>query len=72
MCIRDSINAPAVAKELADNFTLAQKIGINGTPGFVLANSDLSLNQFAFIPGATTSASMQKKLDTLGNNSSNN
>lgn len=70
--LQKAMKAPAVEKELADNFTLAQKIGINGTPGFVLANSDMSLNEFAFIPGATTATSMQKQLDALGNNSSDN
>ncbi len=53
----------ATEQELKNNFQLAQKIGIQGTPSFVLANDKLT--EFKFIPGATSKENLLKLLGEL-------
>jgi len=68
--LQTAMNSDAVSDELSDNFKLAEAIGINGTPGFIVANSDLSLKKFSFIPGATDTNGFNKVIASLNDTSS--
>lgn len=61
--LKKDINDPAIAKQVRDNFQLAQSIRLMGTPAFVISNSDLS--QFKYIPGATTLNDLQQQITGL-------
>jgi len=51
---------PAIQKELDANLKLAQKMGIIGTPAFVVAKNPFKKSQKAyFVPGATSKAMLQ-------------
>ena len=61
--LQKQMEASSTEDELKNNFTLAGKIGIQGTPSFVIANGDLT--KFAFIPGATSKEQLMAQFKSV-------
>lgn len=63
-----AMNSPALEQQIRDNFRLAEKLGIMGTPAFIIGN--LETNQFKFIPGAASESILQAAIQAVktGNN----
>lgn len=61
--LKKDMNNAAIQTQLRDNFKLAQALRLIGTPTFVLGNK--ALNQFRYIPGATTQENMQTMINDL-------
>ncbi len=61
--MKSAMEKPEIQAELKQNFQIAQKIGIQGTPAFVLTNKELS--KFGYIPGATSKDNLTKQLNEL-------
>ncbi|MDP1573523.1 MAG: DsbA family protein [Coxiellaceae bacterium] len=57
------MDAPAIEKQLKDNFELAQALKVMGTPTFVIGNK--AETTFRFIPGATTLQDLQAQLNAV-------
>lgn len=65
--LRTDMAAPEIKAQLKENYQLAGKLGIMGTPAFIVASSDpeqISEKSF-FIPGATTLDKLQSKIGQL-------
>ncbi len=61
--LQKDMKSQAVGQQIRDNFKLAQKLKLMGTPAFIVANEGLT--QFRFIPGATTQENMQKQINAV-------
>jgi len=61
--LEQTLASTVVKQQLKDNFSLAQKLGLMGTPAFVLSNQ--AGNKVAFVPGATTEQKLQQMIDKL-------
>ena len=61
--LKKTMGSDVISKQLKNNFTLAQALGLAGTPAFVLANKDQT--QFRFMPGAAPTEVLQKMVDQL-------
>lgn len=61
--LKKDMDSPAIAKEIRDNFKLAQALKVMGTPTFVI--SDKAHTKFAYIPGATSSEDLQKQIKSV-------
>ena len=59
------LKKPELDKGLKDNFTLAQNLGLMGTPTFMLTNGNLT--KFALVPGgvANVAAELQKSIQEV-------
>ena len=57
------INNPIYEKRIQDNFTLAQNLGIMGTPAFVISN--VSETKFQLIPGATDKQGLETAIQAV-------
>jgi len=55
--LEKDMKSPAIAKQLREDFKLAQSLRLIGTPTFVIGNT--SLTSFKFIPGATSQENLQ-------------
>lgn len=53
-------NDKALMQQIKANFTLAQELGIIGTPTFIVANRDGT--KTTYVPGATSKANLQRLL----------
>lgn len=61
--LQKDINSPEIAQQIKDNYQLAQKLQLIGTPAFIIANRTGSNIQF--VPGATDQESLQKLIDQV-------
>lgn len=61
--LKKAMDSKKIADQIKNNFTLARKLGLVGTPAFVLTNKQE--NTFEFIPGATTQAKLQSLIKKL-------
>lgn len=61
---------PAMDQQIKENFALAEKLRLVGTPTFVIANPDLTV--FSFIPGATTKEDLEARINQLSKTKDNN
>jgi len=57
--LRDAMNSPEVGKLISDNYKLAQAMGINGTPAFIIGDE--------LVPGAIDRATMKELIETARN-----
>ena len=65
--LKQDMNNKAISQELDNNFTLANQLGIRGTPSFLLA-SDIdnpSRMKVVFIPGVATESSLRDVIKQL-------
>lgn len=62
--LKKDMNSSEIAKQLRDNFQLAQSLRLIGTPTFVIGNK--SLTSFKFIPGATSQENLQQMITEIG------
>lgn len=60
----------SIQEQLKDNFQLAQALQLVGTPTFVVGNK--SLDQFHFIPGATSQKNMQNAINQVASANTKN
>ncbi len=74
--LRHDMRNPMIANELKQNFGLATKIGMVGTPSFIIAKYDVNTHKIiksndhpmlVFIPGAANQQYLQKVIDKLNN-----
>lgn len=61
--LKTDMNSPVIAKEIRDNFKLAQSLKVMGTPTFVISNN--AQTKFAYIPGATSLEDLQNKIKSV-------
>jgi len=65
----DCVSAGKYAEAVRGNMALAQKLGINAVPGFIIGRVDSSnpkkVKGISFIPGALPFASFQQELDAV-------
>lgn len=61
--LKQEMQNPAVATQLAANFKLAQAIKLQGTPAFIITNK--AEKSFKFIPGAASMEALQKNLNSF-------
>ncbi len=61
--IQKNMSSPNIVQELKNNYDLAKKLKIMGTPAFIIANKDLS--KFGYIPGATSAGELQAQIDAV-------
>ena len=54
---------PKYEKDIRGNFALAQKLGIMGTPAFVISNK--AETRFQFIPGAASEQRLQAAIQAV-------
>lgn len=54
-----------ITKEINDNGQLAEKIGIHGTPAFIIISQEGGKVEDQFIPGETTQAALQNAVNTV-------
>jgi protein-disulfide isomerase len=59
------MNSPAITKELQDNATLAQQLGLGGTPAFVVLSETAGKVNYRFIPGQTDQGTLQKDINEV-------
>lgn len=57
------VNNPEYEKQIQDNFSLAQKLGIMGTPAFVISNA--TETKFQLIPGATDKQGLETAIQAV-------
>lgn len=57
--LKQDMKSPAIEKELKDNYLIAQKLGINGTPAFIVgAYPQNKAVTYQLVPGGTTQAKL--------------
>lgn len=61
--ISKEMNKHDIEKQLRDNFQLAQKLGIMGTPAFVISNG--AMTKFQFVPGAVDESRLQAMIQAV-------
>lgn len=61
--LSSDMNSPEIKKQIRDNFQLAQKLKLVGTPAMVIANKDLT--KFEFVPGTDTQENLQKLIQSV-------
>lgn len=61
--IQKNMSASNIVQELKNNFELAKKLKIMGTPAFIIANKDLT--KFGYVPGATSASDLQAQIDAV-------
>jgi protein-disulfide isomerase len=61
--LKKDMDSPAIQAQLRANFKLAQALRLIGTPTFVVGNK--ALNQFRYIPGATSAENLQGMINDL-------
>lgn len=61
--LKKDLDNPAIQAQLRANFKLAQALRLIGTPTFVIGNK--ALNQFRYVPGATTAENLQGMINDL-------
>lgn len=57
------INNPSYEKQIQNNFALAQKLGIIGTPAFIISNA--AQTKFQLIPGATDKQGLKTAIQAV-------
>lgn len=62
--LNKDMNSPEIAKQLQDNFKLAEALRIPGTPAFVISNK--AQTTFRYIPGATSQQDLQAQIKAVG------
>lgn len=62
--LKQEMKSPMVAKQIRDNFQLAQSLQLMGTPTFVITNH--AQTTFRYIPGATSLEDLQKQIQSVG------
>lgn len=68
--LKKDMNEASIQQQIRDNFQLAQKLKLVGTPAFIVANKDLT--KFRFIPGTTTQADLQQNFTQVLNKTDSN
>ncbi|MCB1826792.1 MAG: DsbA family protein [Coxiellaceae bacterium] len=58
--LKTAMNAPWVNQQIRDNFQLAQKLKLMGTPAFIISNS--THTKFRFIPGSTSKQNFKQQI----------
>lgn len=58
--LKAALNAPWVGQQIRDNFQLAEKLKLLGTPAFIISNKNHT--KFRFIPGATSAATFKQQI----------
>lgn len=58
--LKKEMKAPWIAKQLRDNFELAQELKLSGTPAFIISNKNHT--KISFIPGATSKNEFSQKI----------
>ena len=61
--VSTELNNPQYEKQIQNNFALAQKLGIMGTPAFVISNA--AETKFQLIPGATNKQGLETALQAI-------
>ena len=61
--MEQAMQSQTVNQQIRDNFQLARKLKLMGTPAFIIANK--AMTQFRFIPGATTQADLQRQFQSV-------
>lgn len=61
--LKKDMESTELKNQVRDNFALAQKLKLVGTPSFIIANKDGSV--FEFIPGQASEADMQQMIDKV-------
>lgn len=61
--ISNDMKKTSINNQIKDNFKLAQKLGIMGTPAFVIGNG--ALTKFLFIPGAIDEARLEAAIEAV-------
>jgi protein-disulfide isomerase len=61
--IEKNMSAANIVQELKNNYDLAKKLKIMGTPAFIIANKDLT--KFGYVPGATSAQDLQTQIDAV-------
>lgn len=59
------MNTPEIAKELQDTGLLAQKLGLQGTPAFIVLTENGAKVTSRFIPGQTTQPALQQAINEV-------
>ncbi len=62
--LKKDMNSAEIDKVIKDDFKLAQKLQLVGTPAFIVGNQ--AGTQFKFIPGATSQAGLQQAIQSVG------
>ncbi len=71
--LKKDMALPATTQQIRDNFKLAEKLKLVGTPAFVIANKASTTSaanssqpmKVKFIPGSTSQANMQQQIDAV-------
>lgn len=61
--LAQDIEDPVIAQQLKDNYTLAQKLGLMGTPAFIIGTRPGE--KTAFIPGTTSPQNLQQVITQM-------
>ncbi len=61
--MEQKMDEPAIDQQIKANFKLAQALKLAGTPAFIIANK--TLDQFQFIPGATSADGLQQAIKAV-------
>lgn len=61
--LTQDMDSSEIKKQVRDNFQLAQKLKLVGTPSFIIANKNA--NKFDFIPGQPSQSDLQQKIDSV-------
>ncbi len=61
--IANDMKKTSINTQIKDNFKLAQKLGIMGTPAFVIGNG--ALTKFVFLPGAVDEARLEATIKAV-------
>jgi len=61
--MKKDMDSADIKKQMLTNFQIANKLGVEGTPTFVLANKDYT--KFNYIPGQTSQENLQTLIDAL-------
>jgi len=63
--LQQVMEKPWVDKQINENFIVAQKLKLLGTPAFIISNK--THTKFRFIPGATSEEDFKKQIETIKN-----
>jgi protein-disulfide isomerase len=61
--IEKNMSDTNIVQELKNNYDLAKKLKIMGTPAFIIANKDLT--KFGYVPGATSAEDLQTQINAV-------